>query len=68
MLSPILHNVISTGISHFIVLYGASWMLLFFSLQIEGKTLHLQKDFYLLYCDSLIIMVVWNPKHNIFEV
>ena len=35
---------------------------------IEGKNLHQQKDYDLLYYDSHFIGVVWNWTHNIFEV
>ena len=37
-------------------------------LQIEGKTLHQQKDYDLLYCDSSFLAGVWNQTHSIFEV
>lgn len=67
MLSPILYFIMAL-VQAYLISLCFMVVAFFFSLQIEGKTFHLQKDFYLLYCDSLFIMVVWNPKHNIFEV
>lgn len=37
-------------------------------LQTEGKTLHLQKDYDSLYCDTLFVAVVWNPIRSISKV
>ena len=37
-------------------------------LQIEGKTLHQQKDYNLLYCDTVFTAVVWYQTYNIFEI
>ena len=47
------------------LLYYASQMLC--SLQTEGKCLHHQKDYDLLYCDTRLILVVWNKPHDISE-
>lgn len=47
------------------LLYHASQMLCI--LQAEGKCLHYQKDYDLLYSHSLLILVVWNKPHNISE-
>lgn len=38
------------------------------SLQIEGKTLHQQKDYDLLYGNTCFIVVVWKWTHSISEV
>lgn len=37
-------------------------------LQIEGKALHQQKDYNLLFCDIHFFVEVWNRTHNISEV
>ena len=37
-------------------------------LQTEGKTLHQQKDYDSLYCDTEFIVVVWNQNCSISEV
>lgn len=37
-------------------------------LQIKGKSLHQQKYFYSPYCDSLFIVVVWDPRLSFSEV
>lgn len=39
-----------------------------FVLQIEGKTLHQQKDYNLLYCHTGFIVVMWNQTLNMSEI
>lgn len=40
----------------------------FFFKQIEGKTLHKQRNYNLLYCDNHFMVVVWNQTYSISEV
>ena len=52
---------IDMGIPHFIALRRFAFYFLIFKivLQIEGKTLHRQKDYDLLYGNNRFIVVVW---------
>lgn len=57
----------TVGIPDFIALYLLHFTDVAF-LQSEGKTLHQQKDYDSLYCDSHFIEVVWKWNRNISEV